>query len=84
MLAHRHERLRGGGCALSASAGLLSPSDTPEHFGGVGPIMIVDEVEESLDFPGTVYGVARDTPATERMHRQAARLAAHRDDRPLD
>ena len=29
-------------------------------------------IQESLDFPGTVYGVARGTPATERMSRQAA------------
>jgi gamma-carbonic anhydrase len=29
-------------------------------------------IQESLDFPGTVYGVARDTPGTERMSRQAA------------
>lgn len=27
-------------------------------------------IQESLDFPGTVYGVARDTPATERMTRR--------------
>ncbi len=34
-------------------------------------------VQESLDFPGTVYGVARDTSATDRMTRQAAWFAAH-------
>ena len=39
-------------------------------------------IQESLDFPGTVYGVARGTPATERMSRQAAWYAAHLDDRP--
>lgn len=38
-------------------------------------------VQETLDFPGTVYGVSRDTPAAERMARQADWLAAHRDDR---
>ena len=40
-------------------------------------------VQEGLDFPGTVYGVSRDTPAKERMTRQADWLAAHRDDRLL-
>jgi hypothetical protein len=38
--------------------------------------------QEQLDFPGTVYGVARGTPATERMSRQAAWYAAHFGDRP--
>jgi carbonic anhydrase/acetyltransferase-like protein (isoleucine patch superfamily) len=42
------------------------------------------EVQESLDFPGTVYGVTRDTPASERMTRQSAWFAAHRRDRILD
>ncbi|HUY50083.1 MAG TPA: gamma carbonic anhydrase family protein [Streptosporangiaceae bacterium] len=41
-------------------------------------------VQESLDFPGTVYGVARGTPATERMSQQASWFAAHFADRPLD
>jgi gamma-carbonic anhydrase len=40
-------------------------------------------VQEGLDFPGTVYGVSRDTPAKERMTRQAEWFAAHRDDRLL-
>jgi carbonic anhydrase/acetyltransferase-like protein (isoleucine patch superfamily) len=40
-------------------------------------------IQESLDFPGTVYGVARNTPATERMSRQAAWFASHLDDREL-
>jgi len=40
-------------------------------------------VQESLDFPGTVYGLARDTPATERMSRQAAWYASHLGDRQL-
>jgi gamma-carbonic anhydrase len=40
-------------------------------------------VQEPLDFPGTVYGVRRDTPARERMARQAAWLAAHAADRPV-
>jgi carbonic anhydrase/acetyltransferase-like protein (isoleucine patch superfamily) len=42
------------------------------------------EIQESLDFPGTVYGVTRDTPASERMSRQSAWFAAHRRDRILD
>jgi gamma-carbonic anhydrase len=40
-------------------------------------------VQEGLDFPGTVYGLPRDAPARERMERQAAWFAAHRDDRLL-
>jgi gamma-carbonic anhydrase len=40
-------------------------------------------VQEALDFPGTVYGLARDAPARVRMERQAAWFAAHRDDREL-
>lgn len=40
-------------------------------------------IQEALDFPGTVYGVTRDSPAAERMSRQAAWFAAHRDDRIL-
>ena len=38
-------------------------------------------VQRELDFPQTVYGVGRDTPAAERMHRQAAWFGAHREDR---
>ncbi len=40
-------------------------------------------IQESLDFPGTVYRIARDTSATERMRRQAAWYASHLDDRQL-
>jgi gamma-carbonic anhydrase len=40
-------------------------------------------IQERLDFPGTVYGLPRDAPARERMSRQAAWFAAHRDDRPV-
>jgi len=42
------------------------------------------EIQEPLDFPGTVYGVTRDTPATERMSRQSAWFAAHLSDRVVD
>jgi carbonic anhydrase/acetyltransferase-like protein (isoleucine patch superfamily) len=41
-------------------------------------------VQESLDFPGTVYGVDRGTPAAERMARQSAWFAAHLTDRIID
>ena len=40
-------------------------------------------IQESLDFPGTVYGTSRGAPATERMSRQAAWYGAHLGDRPL-
>ena len=41
-------------------------------------------VQKALDFPGTVYGLARDATATERMSRQSAWFAAHLGDRVLD
>lgn len=41
-------------------------------------------VQEPLDFPGTVYGVARGTPLREIMHRQVEFYGAHRHDRPID
>jgi carbonic anhydrase/acetyltransferase-like protein (isoleucine patch superfamily) len=41
-------------------------------------------IQEALDFPGTVYGVARDTPATQRMSQQAIWFASHLSDRLLD
>ena len=37
----------------------------------------IREIQESLDSPGTVYGVTRDTPAAERMTPQSAWFAAH-------
>jgi carbonic anhydrase/acetyltransferase-like protein (isoleucine patch superfamily) len=39
------------------------------------------EVQRGLDFPGTVYGVSRDTPMRDVMARQSAYYGAHRDDR---
>jgi carbonic anhydrase/acetyltransferase-like protein (isoleucine patch superfamily) len=39
-------------------------------------------IQEGLDFPQTVYGVPREASARERMERQAAWFAAHRDDGP--
>jgi carbonic anhydrase/acetyltransferase-like protein (isoleucine patch superfamily) len=41
------------------------------------------KVQAGLDFPQTVYGISRDTPARERMRRQTEWFAAHRDDRLL-
>lgn len=41
-------------------------------------------IQEGLDFPGTVYGVRRDTSPRERMTRQAAWFGAHRDDTVVD
>lgn len=41
-------------------------------------------IQEALDFPGTVYGVTRDTPTTERMSRQANWFAAHLNDQMID
>ena len=37
-------------------------------------------IQRQLDFPGTVYGVPRDTPASELMRRQSDWYGAHRDD----
>ena len=42
------------------------------------------QIQQTLDFPGTVYGVDRDMPATERMSRQSAWSAAHLSDRIID
>ena len=53
-------------------------------FLATGAALFPGCVQESLDFPGTVYGVARDTPAAERMSRQSAWFAAHVSDRIID
>ncbi|MEJ3653837.1 gamma carbonic anhydrase family protein [Actinomycetes bacterium KLBMP 9759] len=42
------------------------------------------EVQQALDFPGTVYGVDRETPMRTIMQRQVEFFGAHRDDRPVD
>jgi carbonic anhydrase/acetyltransferase-like protein (isoleucine patch superfamily) len=42
------------------------------------------EVQQGLDFPGTVYGVPRGTPMREIMARQVAFYGAHRDDEVID
>jgi gamma-carbonic anhydrase len=41
-------------------------------------------VQEALDFPGTVYGLARGASPTELMTRQAQWFGAHSGDRVLD
>jgi carbonic anhydrase/acetyltransferase-like protein (isoleucine patch superfamily) len=38
-------------------------------------------VQRELDFPGTVYGLARGTPPEELMRRQSEFFGAHREDR---
>jgi gamma-carbonic anhydrase len=40
-------------------------------------------IQETLDFPGTVYGVARGAAATGRMRQQAAWYGSRHDDRQL-
>ena len=42
------------------------------------------DVQQALDFPGTVYGVDRSAGMAEIMRRQSAFYAAHGDDRILD
>jgi gamma-carbonic anhydrase len=42
------------------------------------------QVQEELDFPGTVYGVPRDTPMRTIMARQVEFYGAHRDDQTID
>lgn len=62
-----------GWVAVGDPARILAPGDHDEIW----------SVQEGLDFPGTVYGVSREATARERMERQAAWFAAHRDDRVL-
>ncbi|MGW0863757.1 gamma carbonic anhydrase family protein [Streptomyces sp. NPDC002611] len=42
------------------------------------------QIQEALDFPGTVYGIPRGTSMREVMARQVALYGAHRDDVTLD
>jgi carbonic anhydrase/acetyltransferase-like protein (isoleucine patch superfamily) len=63
-----------GWVAVGDPARILPPGD---HEG-------IWEVQERLDFPGTVYGLSRTASARERMQRQAEWFAAHRDDRIVD
>jgi carbonic anhydrase/acetyltransferase-like protein (isoleucine patch superfamily) len=42
------------------------------------------ELQRTLDFPGTVYGVPRNTPMRTLMARQSTYYGTHRNDRLLD
>jgi carbonic anhydrase/acetyltransferase-like protein (isoleucine patch superfamily) len=63
-----------GWIAAGDPARLFSPDQHDELW----------EVQRDLDFPGTVYGVSRDTPMREIMARQAEFYGAHREDRRVD
>ena len=60
-----------GWVAVGDPAEVLPPSEHEQIW----------EIQERLDFPGTVYGVARDTSPRERMERQVRWFGAHREDR---
>ena len=62
-----------GWVAVGAPARILPPGAHDEIW----------EVQQQLDFPGTVYGLSRDAPARERMARQAAWFAGYREDQVL-
>ena len=62
-----------GWVAVGAPARVLSPDRHDEIW----------KIQRELDFPGTVYGVPRGTPARELMERQTAWYGAHRDDEIL-
>jgi carbonic anhydrase/acetyltransferase-like protein (isoleucine patch superfamily) len=62
-----------GWIAAGDPAGLYSPDRHDDLWAA----------QQLLDFPGTVYGVPRDTPMREIMARQTAFSGAHHDDREL-
>jgi carbonic anhydrase/acetyltransferase-like protein (isoleucine patch superfamily) len=62
-----------GWIAVGAPARILPPGAHEEIW----------RIQETLDFPGTVYGLSREAAARERMERQAEWFAAHRYDRSL-
>jgi carbonic anhydrase/acetyltransferase-like protein (isoleucine patch superfamily) len=62
-----------GWVAVGDPAQVFAPGDHEEIW----------RIQAGLDFPGTVYGVSREASARERMERQTAWFAAHRDDRAL-
>jgi gamma-carbonic anhydrase len=62
-----------GWVAVGNPARVIAPWDHDEIW----------RIQEALNFPRTVYGLPRDAPARERMERQAAWFAAHRDDRVI-
>ena len=59
-----------GWVAAGNPARAIAPGDHEEIW----------RIQEALDFPRTVYGLPRSASARERMERQAAWFAAHRDD----
>jgi gamma-carbonic anhydrase len=63
-----------GWIAVGDPAELFSPDRHDELW----------EVQRDLDFPGTVYGVPRDTPMRTIMARQVEFYGAHRADRVVD
>ena len=62
-----------GWVAVGDPAQVLPPGEHDEIW----------KIQAELDFPQTVYGVARETSARERMQRQVDWFAAHSDDRIL-
>jgi carbonic anhydrase/acetyltransferase-like protein (isoleucine patch superfamily) len=62
-----------GWVAVGDPARVLPPDEHDEIW----------KIQEGLDFPQTLYGVPRGTPARELMQKQADWFAAHRDDRVL-
>ena len=60
-----------GWVAVGNPARILAPGDHDEIW----------RIQEALDFPRTVYGLARGASARERMERQTDWFGAHRDDR---
>jgi gamma-carbonic anhydrase len=62
-----------GWVAVGDPAEILPPGDHDEIW----------KIQVELDFPQTVYGLPRSASARERMERQAACFAAHREDRVL-
>jgi gamma-carbonic anhydrase len=63
-----------GWVAVGNPARVIAPWDHDEIW----------RIQRALDFPGTVYGVSRDTTARERMEKQAEWFGAHRDDRIVE
>jgi gamma-carbonic anhydrase len=63
-----------GWVAVGTPAHLFSPDRHEEIWA----------VQQALDFPGTVYGVARSAGMSEIMRRQSAFYAAHDTDRIVD
>ena len=63
-----------GWVAVGTPASLFSPDRHDEIWA----------IQQTLDFPGTAYGVDRSTGMDELMRRQSAFYAAHDDDRVVD